>query len=69
MMIEDNTLLQRLRDEVGYGKPDGFTTVAWKTSNEVYHTSNTPPLTPLFPSDFLPFREKKYRLGVPLQGA
>ena len=35
----------------------------------VYHTSNTPPLTPLFPSDFLPFREKKYRLGVPLQGA
>jgi len=52
-----------------YGKPDGFTTVAWKTSNKVYHTSNTPPLTPFFPSDFLPFRERKYRLGVPLQGA
>ena len=34
---------------IGILQTDGFTTVAWKTSNEVYHTSNTPPLTPLFP--------------------
>ena len=41
------------------GKPDGFTTVAWKTSNEVYHTSNTPPLTPLFPLRLSPFQREK----------
>lgn len=39
-----------------------------ETSNEVYHTSNTPPLTPLFPSDFLPFREKNIGWEYPYRG-
>jgi len=35
----------------------------------VYHTSNTPPLTPFFPSDFLPFQRENIYMGIPLQGA
>jgi len=35
----------------------------------VFHTSNTPPLTSFFPSDFLPFQREKYFGEIPLQGA